>query len=382
MKNTNFLRISIRLLITITAAVTLALAISADDKEFGFPITSTQTAIEISDTSLKLAPAEISETAQELQEIEYGLSSDNNINAIGNWQTVSEFTGLSPSTQYHIFIRSRENNNYQAGALKIVDPNVTITTAPDITKLDTARIYPIVEQAVVKDSPFNVIVPTGVLVDIHNAPQRIDVHYLVMPNGGVIWLSPFTDVTESDWFFNDLEYVYANSLYRGTSESEFEPDSFMTRGMFTTVLWRQAGCPMPSGGMLFADLAKEDYYTQAVVWAAENKILTEAVGGLPENKFIIGEEVLFEPKTLITREQVSVILHRYAEWTETAIPEIREFKEFGDIGELSSYVQETIRALYCAGIIEATADDMFDPHGNVTRAETAGIFRKFIETLY
>ena len=522
-KSMSFYRISIIFVIAVTLTASLIMSVSADDKYQGYPILSNQTFIEISDTSIKFAAAEISDTARLWQEVEYGLSSVNNINDISVWQTDPEFTGLTPSTQYYIFIRSRESNYFTAGALKLIDPNVTITVSPNFSALDitvrnagyiendsytdeswrillgaviegerllsgisvtqseldaavtaikeaaerldkengevvvyntvtydtndenelisarvingnpamkpvnpvrtgftfagwfndedltaeyafdkpltdsiilyakwventsTARIYSLVEGAPIDDSPFNVAVPTGVLVDFHGNPQIINVKYTILPNGGIVWCSPFTDVTESDWFFNDVEYVYANALYQGASEFEFEPNSPMTRAMFITVLWRQAGSPNPSGGSLFNDAADDAYYTKAAVWAAENKIITDTIGGLSENKIITSTDgVMFNPESSVTREQMTVILYRYVQWMEKEIPELRQFVNFDDMNEMSEYTKQAIRAFYCAGIIDSKldTDNIFDPNGIVTRAECAAIFRKFIELFY
>ncbi|MBR5283585.1 MAG: S-layer homology domain-containing protein, partial [Clostridia bacterium] len=111
----------------------------------------------------------------------------------------------------------------------------------------------------------------------------------------------FTDVAENSWYYDDVRFVVENGLMGGTSEDTFSPDLSMTRAMLVTVLYRMEGQPAVSGSSTFADVAPGQYYTDAVLWAAKHGI----VGGYDEDTFGTNDN--------ITREQMAVILYRYAE---------------------------------------------------------------------
>lgn len=121
----------------------------------------------------------------------------------------------------------------------------------------------------------------------------------IMP-GFESWDNPFSDVKESDWFYEDVKFVNQERLMNGTSDTAYSPDAPLTRGQIVTVLWRQAGSPAPKSKNTFTDVKADWYYTDAIAWAAENKI----VEGHGDGKFA--------PDDSVTREQVMTILYRYA----------------------------------------------------------------------
>jgi hypothetical protein len=101
---------------------------------------------------------------------------------------------------------------------------------------------------------------------------------------------PFADVKPSDWFHDDVVYVYTRGLFEGTGGTEFSPNASMTRGMIVTVLYRLAGEPgYNDGGAAFDDADENAYYANAVAWAQANGI----VSGIGNN--------MFAPNTSITR---------------------------------------------------------------------------------
>ena len=116
--------------------------------------------------------------------------------------------------------------------------------------------------------------------------------------------NPFTDVSESDWFFGDVKFVYQNGLMNGTSSTTFSPDGTTSRGMIVTILWRMAGSPDMKDEILgypFQDVDANAYYATAVYWARLNGI----ADGYGDNTF--------GPDKPITREQMAVMLYRYAQ---------------------------------------------------------------------
>ncbi len=179
----------------------------------------------------------------------------------------------------------------------------------------------------------------------------------------VLTENTFPDVKESDWYFAAVKYVYENSLFQGT-ENGFEPDTSMSRAMLVTVLHRLAE---PTEGMYenpFTDVPEGQWYTDAILWAAENGI----VNGVSSDAF--------DPDAGITREQLALILYRYAkscgyETTET------ELTDFEDKDQISDYAIEAIRYAVAEGIMGGKTDTTLAPKDGATRAEVAAMLMRF-----
>lgn len=98
--------------------------------------------------------------------------------------------------------------------------------------------------------------------------------------GVTVTVLPFTDVRETDWFYGSVSYCYANGLMNGVSDTSFSPNTVVSRAMMVTVLWRLAGSPK-TGNATFTDLVKDSWYYDAVQWAFANGI----VNGYNETTF-------------------------------------------------------------------------------------------------
>jgi|GEM_PF-5813466 S-layer homology domain. len=360
--------------VIVIVATIFSCQMSAYNKLNGFTIYDTQTTIITTPTTIEISP--LKNPAEALQETEYGISLTNNINTISIWQTEPLFKNLKPETQYFIFARARENFAFLSGSLNIIDPFDTKTLANTIgaKKTVTTNVYSIIKSPEDGEYVFNIQTPTGLILKKNNNSTRVRIKYKVFPDGKVIWDSPFKDVTDSDWFFNDVEYVYSNALYQGTYPDMFEPYTPMTKGMFITVIWRKAGYIEPTKPSPFKDVTAEWYYLDSVSWAAEMNLIFPTADGL------------FNGEDNITREQMILTLYQYALWLRKEIPQTRDPVEFTDIGGVDSYTQQGIQILYRAGIIDSKSETegiyTIEPASNVTRAEIASILRKFIELLY
>ena len=176
---------------------------------------------------------------------------------------------------------------------------------------------------------------------------------------------PFTDVHEYEWFYQDVKYVFRNSLMNGTSPDKFSPNMDLTRGMIVTILYRHAGSPGVSGIVNpFGDISEGNYYTDAVIWAAENGI-------------VFGYNGMFNPDDSVTRQDLAVILDRYAGIAGMPLPLDRVYQGFNDDKDIASYAKEAVEALYRAQIINGRADNLFVPKGSATRAEAAAMLHRF-----
>ena len=110
----------------------------------------------------------------------------------------------------------------------------------------------------------------------------------------------FTDLVPGSWYYDSVRYTLEQGLFYGTSATTFRPEGDMSRAMLVTVLWRLAKKPANSHQNPFRDVPAGKYYTDAVLWAAENGI----VYGVTQNTF--------RPDDPVTREQMAAILYRYA----------------------------------------------------------------------
>ena len=183
--------------------------------------------------------------------------------------------------------------------------------------------------------------------------------------------NPFTDVSENDWFFNDVKFVYQNGLMNGTSATTFSPEGTTSRGMIVTILWRMAGSPDMEDkiwGYPFADVDATAYYGTAVYWARLNGI----AGGY--------DDATFGPNDPINREQMAVMMYRYAQYmgydtTQGGMA----IREYADYGQVSSYALEAMDWANATGIVTGTSESTLSPQGQATRAQAAAMFTRFCE---
>ena len=111
---------------------------------------------------------------------------------------------------------------------------------------------------------------------------------------------PFDDISQRDSYYNAVSYLYKNNVMNGVSKTQFAPNATLTRAMVVTILYRVDGAYPVYGADYFQDVPSGKWYTEAIEWAASNKI----VQGIGNGKF--------NPNGEITREQLAAILHRYA----------------------------------------------------------------------
>ena len=182
----------------------------------------------------------------------------------------------------------------------------------------------------------------------------------------------FDDVKTSDWFYHDVEYVYYNRLMGGVGNNLFDPNGECTRGMVVTVLYRMEGSPKHSGANPFTDL-KYDWYKDAVIWAAENSI----VSGVGNGKFAPDENV--------TREQLATILCRYAAFKGPYNPDdCAMLVGFKDQDKVSDWALDAMSWAVGVGLIGGSneKDGLYLlPDGNALRCQVAAIFHRFCTTI-
>ena len=181
---------------------------------------------------------------------------------------------------------------------------------------------------------------------------------------------PFTDVSETDWFYADVAYVYANGLMAGTSVTTFSPNVTTTRGMIVTILYRLEGEPTISGTCPFDDVKSGSYYEKAIIWAAAKGI----VSGYGSD--------LFGPDDPITREQMAVILFRYAQYKglDVSAGEDTNILSYSDALDISEYAFPAMQWICGVSILNGSDGNLM-PRGSAIRAQVAAILHRFCENI-
>ena len=178
---------------------------------------------------------------------------------------------------------------------------------------------------------------------------------------------PFADVSGSDWFYNDVRYVYEKGIMDGTGADRFSPNAPLTRAMIVTILYRMAGSPSVSGSSDFTDVAAGKWFAKAVAWAAANGIVNGYGSGL------------FGPNDPVTREQLAAILYRYAVYGGmTAVTLEENLGSFADTAQLSAYAIQAMNWAVGQGLINGSGSNLV-PKAQATRAQVAAIIHRYLE---
>ena len=179
---------------------------------------------------------------------------------------------------------------------------------------------------------------------------------------------PFTDVSTSDWFYDDVAFVYKNGLFSGTDSRSFSPNASMTRAMLVTVLYRLEGEPTVTGRSSFTDVRSGAYYEKSVIWAAANGIVTGT------------DSTSFSPDAKVTREQLAAILYRYAQYRKLATDASAKLNSFTDADSVSAYASEALGWAVSEGLINGASGKLM-PKGDATRAQVAAILHRFVKNV-
>ena len=176
---------------------------------------------------------------------------------------------------------------------------------------------------------------------------------------------PFTDVKSTDWFYDAVSFTYNMGIMDGVETNKFSPSTTITRGMVVTMLWRMAGEPYASG-TYFDDVSYGRYYTTAVAWFARNNIIE----GSGANTFGVNDP--------ITREQLAVILYRYAKYMNYSTT-TSSLYGYDDANKVSSWAKDAMGWAVRNGVIGGVTNTTLCPNNTATRAEVAQMFMNFYD---
>ena len=262
-------------------------------------------------------------------------------------------------------------------AITVAQPDHgTVTVTPDrATQGATVTITTTPDQGY----QVNAVTVTDRFGDAVRVTENSDGTYtFTMPNGQVTITAtfveteapvgePFLDVNEGDWFYDAVAYAYENGLMDGVGGNRFAPNSATTRAQLVTILYRMEGQPAVSGDLPFTDVESGTWYTDAILWAAQNGI----VNGVNDTEFAPGND--------LTREQLVTILYRYAESKGYDVSASADLAGYPDGEEIQAYAREAMAWAVAENIIQGMEDDTLKPAGNASRAQIATILMRFCE---
>lgn len=179
---------------------------------------------------------------------------------------------------------------------------------------------------------------------------------------------PFTDVKSNDWYYQSVQYAYDNGLFSGVSHDSFAPSDSMDRSMLVTVLHSLDGKPAAGKGG-FTDVADGAWYANAVAWAAEHGI----VSGVSDSAFA--------PNGAITREQLAVMLYRYAQYKGYDVSKTADLSGYADQGSISDWAAQAVQWACGSGLMTGRSANSLAPAGTLTRAEAATMLKAFCENV-
>ena len=179
----------------------------------------------------------------------------------------------------------------------------------------------------------------------------------------------FLDI-RTHWAKSAIESAVAKGLFAGTSPTTFHPDQAMNRAMLVTVLYRMEKEPTAEGdGKRFADVPAGAYYAKAVAWASDKGI----VAGYSETQF--------GPEDTITREQLAVILNRYATYKGYNTSKTADLAAFQDADQISEWARVPVQWANAMKLLNGRTPTTLAPKGSATRAEVAKILVTFLDTV-
>mgnify|MGYP002560748669 CR=1 FL=1 len=177
---------------------------------------------------------------------------------------------------------------------------------------------------------------------------------------------PFVDVSKTDWFYNDVKYVWQHDIMNGVSDTKFAPETPMTRAMFVTVLYRLEGSPDVTGMATppFTDIGAKnfDWAYNAIVWAY-NTGVTKGTSA-----------TTFAPGVAISRQEIVTMFYRYA-----GSPAVSGSPIFGDSSVISSWARDAVQWAKSFGVVNGYPNGNFGPVDATTRGQMAAMIHRYMQ---
>lgn len=181
---------------------------------------------------------------------------------------------------------------------------------------------------------------------------------------------PYTDVSEKDWYYDVVKKMYVEGLMTGVNKTTFSPAELLNRAQFATIMHRMEGEAAVAYMNCYRDVPNGEWYTTPIIWCKKAGIITGYENGY-----------LFGPADPITREQVALILFRYATYKGYDNSQRKNLNAFPDAGKVSGFAKEAMQWAVANGIITGKNGKTLEPQGNANRAECAAMIIRF-ENIY
>ena len=176
----------------------------------------------------------------------------------------------------------------------------------------------------------------------------------------------YTDLDRNGWYHEYVDWVLKNGVMNGVGGGLFEPNGETTRAMLVMVLYRMAGAPDMAGReSSFTDVSADSWYGAAVIWASENGIVNGVGGGL------------FDPDASLTREQMAMMLYRFAGYLGSDTEKRADLSAYGDADAVSAFAQDAMAWAVAEGLVNGRSAAELAPKAGATRAELATILFRF-----
>lgn len=179
----------------------------------------------------------------------------------------------------------------------------------------------------------------------------------------------FIDVAETAWYQDAVLFVLGRGWMDGVSSGTFAPDQSMTRAMLVTVLYRMEGKPAVTGTNPYTDVLEDSWYSNAVLWATNHKI----VSGYGNGRF--GSD------NPITREELATILRNYAKLKQYSVERSKDLAGYQDASEISSWARNALGWANAEGLLAGRSEKLLAPRDTATRAEVATLLMRFSSTI-
>ena len=265
-----------------------------------------------------------------------------------------------------------------SGALSVT----TDKTAPDTVSVELAAdgkkvenlSAPVLARLDLKDGQVAVLVnPDGTQTVLPKSIVEDGKTLVLLPGSATVQVKDtakeFPDVKSEVWYADAVDFVSSHGLFLGVQEDTFAPGAEMNRAMLATVLWRLESERAAAFAGQFSDIPAGSWYTSAVAWAQESGIVQGYGDGT------------FGAEDSITREQLAVMLYRYAKTVGMSTNAAGSISSFSDAGQVSGWAEGALQWAVQTGIVTGTTDGRLNPSGTASRAEVAVMLQRLVREM-
>lgn len=177
----------------------------------------------------------------------------------------------------------------------------------------------------------------------------------------------FSDVSKNDWFYDAVQDAVDMGLMAGVSADRFDPKGTVTRAMVAQILYAREGKPTVSGAAAISDVPANAWFHNAMQWAKGQGV----IAGYPDSRM--------DPNAPVTREQLAVILHSYAQKKGMNVSKTADLSGYADSAAVSVWAKDAMSWAVGSGLISGRSATTLAPAGSATRAECAVIFTQMFQ---